>query len=569
MKSDHAKKDIISVEKKPLLILHIGSPKTGTTALQSCLVNNQALLLENKICYTNFHTFYAGHNNHSHIIHGIIHEYYTKNRVPISALYSYPYKSIIESMKQYYHQNNCTTLIISSEYLFETNLLFPFPPGGERLLRERRKHIIAYFKEAFKEFDVKIVCYLRRQDNYIESLYNQTCKGLDVEVYSDIFNSSLSFKYGEYKYTLNEDTADNTHLAKFINTALDVGYYNNLSQWAEIYGKENIIVRPYEKSQLPKGIEYDFLTNVLELDSDLFIDVDLNKTLNASFSKDILEYKMATQIFDLHDEFRALNKAPALVHLNENNKKNILAAKQAEEILEYYREDNEKIAREYLSREDGILFYDKRREEMDDYLGLSLQATFDISRELVFTLKNQEQRLTAEISNANNHMSNFQKEIANLQNDINSLKEENLELHNSINRLNEENINLQMTIDISRELAITLKDQEQKLATELVDANTCINSLRNENFNFRQENSKILADIDKLNSENSNLRENINEMQSENSVIRGKLNNLQTENLNLLEEISIKQSEINNLLQSTSWKITKPLRAIRRLFSKR
>ena len=98
---------------------------------------------------------------------------------------------------------------------------------------------------------------------------------------------------------------------------------------------------------------------------------------------------MAARLFDLHKEFIELDRSPALVHLKANNKKNILTAKQAERLMEYCKDGNEKIAREYLGREDGILFYDKPRDEKDDYPGLSMQAILDISRELALLLKNK------------------------------------------------------------------------------------------------------------------------------------------------------------------------------------
>jgi hypothetical protein len=281
-------------------------------------------------------------------------------------------------------------MVISDECLFESTIwwIYPLFLNTERLLKGRRDYIIRYLKEAFKEFDIKIVCYLRRQDDYIESLYNQWAKGMNTEMYDVIFNNPSS----ENKYRIDEDNAPNIYMAKLVNGMLNVDYYAHLSKWAEIYGKENINIRIYEKSRLPKGIEHDFFTNVLNFDSGSLEELGLYEEINSSMIKDIVEYRTAARLFEMPRETYDLNDVPALAYLSANNKKNILTAKQADEILEYYKESNEKIAREYLHRDDGVLFHDKKREEKDDYPGLSVQAAIDISRELVLMIKGNGQK---------------------------------------------------------------------------------------------------------------------------------------------------------------------------------
>ena len=385
--------------KKPVLILHIGTCKTGTSALQICLAKNQKFLMENKICYSGFH---ESNNFHLNLTLGLIREYLENNNIQDGTPIEIPFGSIpitsdlslqspsdiTDGMKQSFYENNCDTIVISDECLFESTIWWIFPSllNTERLLNGRKNYIIRYFKEVFKEFDIKIVCYLRRQDDYIESLYNQWGKGINAEMYDVIFNNPASI---ENKYRVDENNAPNIYMAKFINGMLNVDYYKHLSEWAEIYGKENVIIRTYEKSRLPKGIEYDFFTNILGFDNNSLSGLKLYEEVNTGFKKDIIEYKMAARLFDLSNEIYDLNASPALSHLNYNNKKNILAAKQANEILEYYKESNEKIAREYLHKNDGILFYDNKREEKDDYPGLSVQAAVDISRELILLLKNK------------------------------------------------------------------------------------------------------------------------------------------------------------------------------------
>ena len=355
--------------KKPVLFLHIGTHKTGTTALQVCMAKNQKFLMENKICYTEYsETLY----NHAHLLANLSNEYkeLIKNIGVLFPEYLFqPIENIIERMKTVFYKNKCNIMVMSSEDFYAHPLF------------------LECLKLYFMEFEIKIICYLRRQDNFIESNHNQVCKVFgNICYYDDYIKYPLNIKFDDRNIYSLKDNISNRILAKIVcDSKIYLKYYTTLSIWAQIYGKENIIVRPYEKSQLSSGIEYDFFTNVLGLDRDVLSELDLNKKINESVKKDIIEYEIATKLFEKMpgDVFYELNQNPALAYLAENNKKNILPTKLAEEILEYYKEENEKIAREYLGREDGILFYDKRREEKDDYPGLSLQAAIDISRELI------------------------------------------------------------------------------------------------------------------------------------------------------------------------------------------
>ncbi len=385
-----------SNNKKPVLFLHIGYPKTGSTALQACLEKNRKLLMKNGICYSD----HMGKiSNHANLMISVMAEYLKKNYAPIRlsswanylSAYIEPPTNIINRMKSVFYKNDCHILIISNEFLagplFSVlNVL----PNDDKTMRpsisEQRNYIMKYLKEMFKEFDIKIVCYLRRQDDYVESFYNQQCKTVGS---CETYPLTSTKKFSEQTECICGGFNVNSIMRGVIEREPPSDFFQTLSAWAEIYDKGNIIVRPYEKSQLVKGIEYDFFVNVLGCSSDFVSNLEVGEKVNTGISTDIIEYKIAAKLFDLDQEFIELDSRPALAYLKNNNKKNILTAKQAKRLLDYCKEDNEKIAREYLGREDGILFYDLSREEKDDYPGLSMQTTLDISRELVLMLKNK------------------------------------------------------------------------------------------------------------------------------------------------------------------------------------
>lgn len=104
--------------------------------------------------------------------------------------------------------------------------------------KEEKLTVIEWIRRQLEGHNVKVVCYLRRQDKWIESWYNQIVK-------TDV-NSNSRLDYLD-----------------FINTFRDYGlldYPGALSPWARVFGKDNLIVRPFEKKTFLGGdIIADFL----------------------------------------------------------------------------------------------------------------------------------------------------------------------------------------------------------------------------------------------------------------------------------------------------------------------
>jgi len=469
---------MIHLEEKPKLLLHVGIPKTGTTSLQFSLADNSSKLLDLGVSYSPPESG-KGRNiyNHSSFLHAILYEYYSVNNYNSVILGEYKErkgfkmsaKAMVEYVKKSFIENNCKTLVLSYEGF---GLAFKYVLGsiGHVDNNDIKEYAMSYVKKHFSEFDVKIVIYLRRQDDYIESLYNQAHKKAPAKKVELIFENAYLTN------TVMHDFITNKKLITFCD------YYSQLCQWSNIYGKENIIVRVYEKGQMPSGTVYDFYKYVL-----CFDDSKIEKLLtgsrleNESVKKDLIEYKIALgkdSMFNLtKKEMFAIDKKDSLVFLNKI-RSNILTAKQASNLLEYYKESNMKVAKEFLGREDGILFRDKPRDEVDDFKGLSHQATFHISKELLLLYKENNDRL--------NHR-------------LEAKSKKNILLSKKIALLKE-----------SENIYSTLAKKERKL------------------------NDKLKANIQSL----------------ETGILALKI-------------------ELKNIQNSTSWKITKPFRAIKRFLQKR
>lgn len=97
-------------------------------------------------------------------------------------------------------------------------------------------------KDKLKAFDVKIVLYLRRQDDYLQSWYSESVK----HGYSGSVESSYSSRKGRFNYS------------------------KLVKNWADVFGKDAIVVRDCNSALIaPQGLAGDFLATVgVELSPD-------------------------------------------------------------------------------------------------------------------------------------------------------------------------------------------------------------------------------------------------------------------------------------------------------------
>lgn len=204
---------------------------------------------------------------------------------------------------------------------------------------------IVFFSAVKNEYaNICIIVYLRRQDRFLESLWNQFIK---VDVFlSDSFETFLQGK-------------------KMCNRL------ERLNSIAKIVGESNLIVRAYEKHQF-MGIRKDVVSDFL---CSLGIDVDLEKCdavprTNLSLKGNFIEIKRRMNKY--LRKYPSVNKkieALFLAYISHRNAKTlslpqeadgILSSKERQKLLQYYAVENEEIAHKYLKHKDGILFYDKK-----------------------------------------------------------------------------------------------------------------------------------------------------------------------------------------------------------------
>ncbi len=143
-------------------------------------------------------------------------------------------------------------------------------------------------------------------------------------------------------------------------------YYSILEEMAEVIGRKNIIVRPYEIGQFKnEDIIEDFLDLIgLSLNNEFILP---DKSYNPSMSNAALEMKrymnlscIATQK-DMNDCFYDILMRDGIEDSSEKqcvHFKNLISFSQRQEFMKNY-EDIKKIAKDFLNRENGILLYER------------------------------------------------------------------------------------------------------------------------------------------------------------------------------------------------------------------
>ena len=140
----------------PTLYLHIGTPKTGTTALQNFLPANEEVLEQHGICYPDFGFRYTGlgvHRNGHFLVTGNYKDEFG-NRVPEKeeADYQEGLRKLEETGKKF------SKIILSDEGIWKQSIT-DRENFWERLNKDLKRI----------GFDIKIVVYFRRQNLFVQS----------------------------------------------------------------------------------------------------------------------------------------------------------------------------------------------------------------------------------------------------------------------------------------------------------------------------------------------------------------------------------------------------------------
>lgn len=318
------------------LYIHVGQPKTGTTALQVFCMHNHKALNQKGYDYPFFHYKYEHINRrrNGHFLVGVVRDSEGNRLRDVEQRLMTEGLALVEQSFQKYDH-----VILSDERLWHASKgpLFEY-------WNVLKKHSEAH------GYAIKMIVYLRRQDIFATSWRNQMIK------------NGFEGAYGQLRWTeWIQDTP-----------GIVLDYYWLLEKIAAVIGKENIRVRIYDRTWLERdggNIYTDFLDAVdLKMDDTFEIqeeDPNPSLTLNLQEIKRVVnnmpEYTQAGTASDFFGKAIKLCAAGK----NPDYPCSMFSVEELKEFLGKYEESNNKIAEEYLHRE-GPLF-DMRIKELDKW----------------------------------------------------------------------------------------------------------------------------------------------------------------------------------------------------------
>lgn len=363
------------------LHIHIGTPKTATTAIQKFCADNNPVLNRKGYCYPDFSFDYGrvGKARNGHFLIGFLYDE-DGNRCVDKEMQriSEVMQKIEELFLTYDH------VILSDEDIW-------------RFMDEDRTDLWKILKaEADRVgYQVHMIVYFRRQDQFLTSNWNQNVKGRIGTLCEELFDDFL----------------------EKVDKDVRLNYYEKLERVAAVIGKENITVRRFDKSKFVNGsIHSDFLSVIGLAMTD--------------------EYQITKGIWNLslygntHEIKRAVNSLPALgdpgaqkfiknrlmEFSNVSSKQypcEMFSKEEAEAFLKNYEEGNRKVAEEYLHEPGGELFdltvndtekWQKNNRYMDEDLarftasvGVYLQKEYEDLKKENDALKKEVNRLKRDV----------------------------------------------------------------------------------------------------------------------------------------------------------------------------
>ena len=307
------------------IYIHIGPPKTGSSALQTFLSKNIDVLREKGFLYPEI-----GGREDSWIKIACSDQPTPGNAYPLiesffsdrSTQDNITREEQLRLFGKYLEKNKEYNIILSSEYFSEPGI--PYDALENFYTIFRRTH------------EPKILIYLRRQDYWIQSRYAHGIRIPEI---------------------METEKLDGLCLQRYIKKCT---LRPILETYSSIFGTDNIHVRCYEKEQYNGGNIFTDLLYVLGLGitDERYIFPD--KPINTNLPQYALEF------------IRILNKnnpSPSAKWLLDNEIRKatditfrdwqFLSTAERMKILNAFKDENNWIARTFLGRESGILFYEE------------------------------------------------------------------------------------------------------------------------------------------------------------------------------------------------------------------
>ncbi|WP_235690285.1 hypothetical protein [Campylobacter coli] len=400
--------------------IHIGTPKTGTTSIQKFITLNLDLFLQQGMVYPK--TFCVN-NQHAKIA------YIIKN---MKSDFNFWLNQEVVFLRNEISENKKYIFLFSSEmislYINESYALI------------RLKELFNWL--GFK--NIKCILYLRSNDEYMISHSSQNIKcGLGVY----------------YKRKAEFCTSMGMHM-----------YKTTCKNYINVFGKENIIVRLFDKNEFYQGdLLKDFIHSIgLEWDNKFRIPERENETL------DLIGFELQGRLNKLGCGWN--NKINSTMEFSEKyftSKDPHLKFQPAKEVtqsyMDYFEESNEWVRKEFFPHKERLFPKKDLSDYKENYELKEMKPEYwdriaEFIADIVKTKNQAIQNKDNQIITINNEKTNLQTQINQLQNTLNALpiKKQQLEISNLEQDLINKKLNAKETNQniLIKELEIKKLEQE-------------------------------------------------------------------------------------------------------------
>jgi hypothetical protein len=320
--------------------IHIGLEKTGTSSLQLFLRFNEAVLRSNGFSYLcgNDKAYFDGN---AHFPVAACHFPLCPDF--ISPAKFRPAKDVLGSLRHDV-QTSEFNIIISCEHF--SSRLFD-------------RNALVAIREAMPERHIRIICYLRRQDEMALAAY------------------STAVRSG-YREPFRLEGVEHTN--PYFN------YRAILELWGSVFGFRNIIVREFDRDKLVgRDIREDFLDLIGLPNRQFQLTEDLNESLDSRQVEMLRQINRYLTSFDCEEDRRAYDDAQLVRNFLEkmlpaSDALGVMLSNSERETVMHRFEDTNRWVAETFANADFVLGWQEPRLHMTDRSRPSVVGTEDFAR---------------------------------------------------------------------------------------------------------------------------------------------------------------------------------------------
>lgn len=383
------------------LYLHIGAPKTGTSSIQYFCWKNQEVFKEKGYCFPSM-PFHYRHK--ASVRNGLFltSKYYNQDGIRDKQVEEDNLKEGMKILEDTFLEYD--NVILTDEGIWNCFFL-------RKGIRKKAQIILESAQRC--GYQIKIIVYLRRQVDYVLSWYNQLIKHSVSKKLSCLSWEEYFENYTAY---------------------IAVDYLKYLRQLEKFFGKENLIIRRFDRKSFVNNSLVDDFLNIIGLQKDNdFIDEEEVTKRNSGISENACAFKRIVNKIDgiEVDEKRKFEYTLGKFS-NDFKSSTDYSMMSEEEVMEFMKKfeiSNQKIADEYLG--DGLpLFEEKKHNKVkwtadnpdyiEDAIGYMCLLHLDSIRQIkeqqeqIRTLNNQVNALTERVKNMRHPVGWVKKKCKNV-----------------------------------------------------------------------------------------------------------------------------------------------------------